>query len=143
MDIVIRNKDVSTDKLDGEFHVPLSYGSGSNKGQWMACVKCGAPKYYTIKTASFICKKCNTYNGDKEACIKKFKEIENEIFKSAPAHVQTEEAKAMIAARDTMGIKAELFAKGVRRNTVGVQNYNKILKNTLKEYHIGKSRIKY
>ena len=142
MDIVIRNKDVSTDKLDGEFHVPFSYGLGSNKSMWVACVECGDIKWVPINRQAFICKKCGKYNNDMEACKNKFSDCG--VGKMGPTiHVQTEEAKAMIAARDTMGIKAELFAKGVRRNTVGVQNYNKILKNTLKEYHIGKSRIKY
>lgn len=146
MDIHISNKSKATDKLDGEFHVPLSFGKGSNKNQWFCCIHCDKPIYLSVKTQGFICSKCDSYNGNIHLCVERFNELieKGELFNEGneSTHVRSEETKKMISFRDSMNVKADLYAKGIRRNTVGSSNYNNMLNRALKENHVAPTKNK-
>jgi hypothetical protein len=135
MDIINGTKDSSSDKLEGEFRVPLSFGRGSGKSIMVACVKCFRTTCVNVNVIGWICKECNTYNNDIDLCKKVYEDSEPVI---QPFHVITEDAKRMINFRDTQALKSDLYAKGIRRPFIGGQKYRKILNNKLKEYGIKK-----
>ena len=142
MEIIMGKKSSQSDKMDGEFRVPLSFGKGNNKTQCFACIHCGEPTCLKSNTQSFICHKCGNYNSDREACIKKYEDYIQEYSGKDAAHVMTDQAKEMIAMRDTMQVKADLYAAGVTRERLGGDKYRSVLNNKLKEFHIGKSRYR-
>lgn len=145
MDIIIKNKNVGTDKLEGEFHAPLSYGKGSNKNVWLCCISqdCQEPTYLSSKTQGFICKKCGKYNGNRKECEDLFKEKleKGELFNENSPHIKTDQAKELVNIKDTMEIRADLYRRGITRKNVGSDRYHKILTNKLREQHVGKCRL--
>lgn len=141
----MNNKPKTNGKLEGEFRVPLSFGSGSVKSIWMCCIHCGRETYLREKTQGFICIECGNYNGNKKECIKKYNEkaIGGDVHNAKQVHILTEGAKNMINVRDTMQVKSDLYVQGVRRERIGGERYRRILNSKLKEYHIGKSSYKF
>jgi len=136
MEIIVKNGNSGSDKLEGEFRVPFSFGTGSNIRKWVCCENCGEAFFVKITTKGFVCSKCNKYNGDMNKCEAKFKELESELFTENSVHIRDSDKNKMINFRDAMALKADLYKNGISRENLGGQKYRKKLKSAMKENHI-------
>ena len=145
MDIVMGNKYSGNDKMEGEFRVPLSYGTGSNKNDWFVCLTCHKPHYLRATTSGFVCKACKSYVSDAGKSKAEFQRLyeAGELFtESRGTHVRSEQAKEMLAVRDTMQVKADMYAKGRTRQSMGGQRYRKEIQRRLKENNVRPTKSK-
>ena len=143
MDIHMSNKDTSTDKLDGEFRVPLSYGGGSKKNKWLCCVYCDKETCLSINCQGFVCKKCHKYNADISKCEKLFVKLDKDCLlfhESSATHVLSRGAKVHMGVHDSHTIRAEMSKDGISRSSVGGQKYRKEYNKRLKQNNVKKSR---
>lgn len=99
-----------TDKMDGEFRVPLDMGIGSQKMVFVECPNCKDIKYVKKICCFMYCKKCNSSFNP---------QLQPHIVPDKNFHFRTPEAKAYSDFRDTLQIKADLYQKGIRRRTHG------------------------
>lgn len=146
MEIIVSKKEnYGTDKMEGEFHVPLSFGKGGNKKKWCCCISCKATKYINESTQGFICEKCKTYNGEIEKCEKLFVELfeAGELFNSNSPHITTSEMKDVVHFQDACNIRADMYSKGLTRQTLGSTRYRKVLSNELRKHNVKSKHFKY
>jgi len=95
------------------------------------------------KTIGYLCPKCGKYNNAEEANIRfqdsllypeKYPSPEFIGLGKTP-HIKTEAMDNYVKFRDEHAIRADLYVKGITRNTVGSATFRQILKKQLKENH--------
>jgi endogenous inhibitor of DNA gyrase (YacG/DUF329 family) len=100
----------------------------------VSCSNCKKPSVVSNKAIGFCCKRCNKYNSVDEANKRyldgDFEVQEGKSVEGFPA-IRTSDGREYSKLRDEYEIRADLFANGKTRDSMGVQKFNRALKKEL------------
>lgn len=103
---------------------------------WCSCKKCKKLSLMSDKTISFICRYCSSHNTVDESHARyeagDFVEEESKARPDLGANVKSGENREYSNLRDEHEIRADMFAKGKTRESMGWQKFNRELKKELK-----------
>lgn len=103
----------------------------------VACSGCKKPSVVSNKTVVYYCHNCGTRNDAKEA-TERFDNGEYDYedkcgnFATPAFKTSDPNSREYMKFRDEYEIRAELFSKGITRDSVGIDKFHKTLKKELK-----------